>query len=84
MFTTPNICHVVGLVNIYQSNSGQSYWKAIKKVLRYLNGINDYSLCYQGNDLQLKGYIDTNWRGDKDEIKYTFGFVFLLNNDVIS
>jgi hypothetical protein len=52
MYTTPNICYVFGLVNIYQSNPGQAYWKAIKRLLRYLNGITDYSLCFQGNDLQ--------------------------------
>jgi hypothetical protein len=84
MYTTPNICYVFGLVNIYQSNPGQAYWKAIKRLLRDLNGITDYSLCFQGNDLQWRGYIDTDWRGDKDEIKSTSGFVFLLNNGVIS
>ena len=44
----------------------------------------DYSLCYQGEDLQLRGYTDADWAGDVDERKSIFGFVFLLGNSAIS
>jgi hypothetical protein len=30
------------------------------------------------------GYADTDWRGDLDKRKYVFGYIFLLNNRVIS
>ena len=45
--------------------------KIIKRILRYLKGIADYSLCYQGNDLHLICYIDADWGGDLDERKLT-------------
>ena len=42
-------------------------------ILGYLKGIVDYSLCYQGSDLQLIGYTDTDWEGDLSDHKSTLG-----------
>ena len=71
MCTRFDICHVVGMVSRYRSNLGQEHWKTIKMILRYLKGITSYSLCYQINDLQLKGYTNAYWGGDLDERKST-------------
>jgi len=83
MCTRPDICFAVGMVSIYQSNSGQAHWKAVKRILRYLKGTADYKLNYQGKDLRLEGYSDADWGGDLDERKSTSGFVFLPNNGTI-
>ena len=40
----------------------------------------DYRLCYQRQDLQLKGYTDADWGGDLDERKSISSYVFLLGN----
>ena len=84
MCTRLHIYHVVGMASRYLSNPGQAHWKAIKRVLRYLKGTIDYSLYYQGNDLQLKGYTNVDWGRDLDERKSTLGFAFLLNRGAIS
>ena len=55
-----DICFVVSMVSRYQSNLGPTHWKIVKRISRYLKGIIDYSLCYEGNNLQLKGYIVAN------------------------
>jgi hypothetical protein len=34
--TRPNICHAVGLVSRYQSNSGKEHWQVVKRIFRYL------------------------------------------------
>ncbi len=60
MCSRPNICYAISMVSEYQSNPGQAYWKVVLRILRYLKGIVDYSLCYQGSGLQLKGYTDAN------------------------
>ena len=78
MCTRPNNCYVVGLV------SKAKHWNTVKKILTYLKGTTDYSLCYQGDDLRLIGYTDVDWGGDLDERKSTSGYVFLLSRDVIS
>ena len=80
----PDICYTIGLVSRYQSNPSEAHWKAVKRILRYLKGTVDYSLCYQGKDLLLRGYTDADWAGDVDERKSTSGFVFLLGNSTIS
>ena len=84
MCKRPDICFAVGMVSRYQSNPGPVQWKAVKRILRYLKGTATYSLCYEGNDLQLKGYTDADWGGDLDERKSTSGYIFLLNNGAIS
>ena len=48
MCTRPDICYAVGLVSRYQSNPGQKHWMTVKRILRYLKGILNYMLCYQG------------------------------------
>ena len=58
--TRLDISYAVGMVSRYQSNPGETHWKAVKRILRYLKGTVDYRLCYQGQDLQLKGYTNAD------------------------
>jgi hypothetical protein len=82
--TCPDICFAVRLVSRFQSNPGPVYWKAVKRILRYLCGTADYMLCYQGRDLRLRGYSDADWAGDLDERKSTSGYTFLLGGGAIT
>ncbi|XP_070023088.1 secreted RxLR effector protein 161-like [Nicotiana sylvestris] len=83
--TRPEICQAVGLVSRYQTDPGLAYWQAVKRIVRYLKGTADYTLCYQGGkDLRLVGYIDVDHGGDLDESKSTSGYVFLLSDGSIS
>jgi len=58
--TRPNICFAVGLVSRYQSNPGLAHWQDVKRIMRYLRGITDLVLCYQGGDIKLRGYLDAD------------------------
>lgn len=58
--TRPNIYYVMGLVSRYQFNLRQDYWKAIKRILRYLKGTINYFLCHQGNDSCLEDFTNTD------------------------
>ena len=60
MCTRLDICYVVGLASRFQSNPGIKHWMAAKRILRYLKGIEDYVLCYQGRDLRLIGYTNAD------------------------
>lgn len=84
MCTRPDICYVVGMVSRYQLNPGRAHWTAIKRILRYLRGSTNYSLCYQGGSLSLVGYSEADWGGDLDERMSTYGYAFLLSNSGIS
>ena len=41
-------------------------------------------LCYQGDDLKLRGYSDVDWAGDWDKRKPTTCYVYTLGGGAIS
>ena len=82
--TGPNICFTVALFSRCQFNPGPAHWKAVQRIMRYLKGTSDYALCYQSNDLHLKGQTDADYGVDLDDRKSTLGYVFLLSNGAIS
>jgi hypothetical protein len=84
LFTRPDLSHAIGLLSRYQKNPGEEHWKQIKYVLRYVRGTLDYSLCFNGHNLQLQGYTDVDWEGDLDERRSTSGYIFTLAGGAIS
>ncbi|KAA0038076.1 Retrovirus-related Pol polyprotein from transposon TNT 1-94 [Cucumis melo var. makuwa] len=84
-YTRPNISFAVGMLGRYQSNPGMDYWKAAKKVLRYLQGTKDYMLTYKRSDhLEVIRYSNSDFAGCVDTRKSTFGYLFMLAEEVIS
>jgi len=83
--TRPDISFAVGMLGRYQSNPGLHHWKAVKKVLRYLQGTKDHMLTYKRSyHLEVIEYIDSDFAGCVDTRKSTFGYVYLLAGGVIS
>nr|XP_033508618.1 secreted RxLR effector protein 161-like [Nicotiana tomentosiformis] len=83
--TRSDISFAIGMLGRYQSNLGMDHWRAAKKVLRYLQGTNDYMLTYRRSDhLDMIGYSDSDYAGCLDTRKSTFGYLFLLAGGAIS
>ncbi|XP_050915368.1 secreted RxLR effector protein 161-like [Lathyrus oleraceus] len=83
--TRPDIPFAVGILGRYQSNLGMDYWKAAKKVLRYLKGTKDYMLMYRQTDnLDVIGYSDSDFAGCVDSRKSTSGYIFMMTDGAIS
>ena len=83
--TRPDLAFVTGMLGRYQSNPGIMHWKAIKKVLRYLQGTKGLMLTYKKSDtLEIKGYSDSDFAGCVDTKKSTSGYVFTLGGGAIS
>jgi hypothetical protein len=77
--TRPDLAFITGVLGRYQSNPGIEHWKMVKKVLRYVQGTKDLMLTYKRSDsLEIKGYSDADYAGDKDNRKSTIGYVFTL------
>ena len=58
---------------------------AVKRILRYLKGIEDYGLCYKlGGNLDLKVLTDVDWVGRIDEKKSTSGGAFFHVKRLVS
>nr|CAN61348.1 hypothetical protein VITISV_007257 [Vitis vinifera] len=83
--TRPDISYAIGMLGKYQSNPSLEYWKAIKKVMRYVKGTRDYKLTYKRFDhLDVVGYSSSDFAGCLDSRKSTSGYVFLLAKEAIS
>ena len=69
----------------YLSNPGLNHWKAVKKVMRYLQGTKDYMLTYKRSDqLEVTGYFDSDFAGCPDDRKSTSGFIFMMAGGAVS
>ena len=56
----------------------------VKKALRYVQGTKDLMLTYRRSDsLEIRGYSDADFAGDKDDRKSTSGYVFTLAGGAI-
>ena len=47
VYTRPNIAFSISMLGRYQSNPGIDHWRVAKKVLRYLQGTEEYMLVYR-------------------------------------
>ena len=45
--TKSNITFIIGMLDKYQSNLDFEHWKAVKKVMRQLQGTKDYVFIYK-------------------------------------
>ena len=82
--TRPDICYAVGLVSRYQSNPGKAHWQAVKRIFRYLQMTKSMKLCFGLDELEIKGFTDTDFAGDTNDRKSTSGYVFLFGGTEIS
>ena len=58
---------------------------AMKRIMRYLKGIEDYGLwCKKGVKFDLKTFTDANWVGSIDDRKSTSEGAFFLGKRLIS
>ena len=85
MCTRPDLAFITGVLGRYQDNPGLEHWKMVKKALRYAQGTKDYMLIYRRSDsLEIKGYSDADFAGDRDDRKSTSGYIFTLAGGAIS
>ncbi|MCI49122.1 hypothetical protein A2U01_0070365, partial [Trifolium medium] len=57
-----------------------AHLSAAKRILRYIKWTLDCGIVIQTPDrrsIELVGYTDSNWCGDKDDRKSTAGYIFL-------
>ena len=58
--TQPDIAFAVSLLSQFLENLGDIHWKAVKRVMRYLSGTNNYKLTLGKNRDSLLGYADAD------------------------
>ena len=82
--TRPDIAFAVGVVSRYMSNPGKKHWEAVKGIMRYLKATKSLRICYESQDLSVRGYTDSDYAGDLDKRRSTSGYVFTLAGGAVS
>ncbi|XP_047340017.1 secreted RxLR effector protein 161-like [Impatiens glandulifera] len=86
LHTRPNISYVVGVVNRFMERPTEIHHKAVKQVLRYLQGTTHLGLVFRkgGGDKEIVGYSDSDLAGDLNDQKSTGSMAFYINDSIVS
>jgi hypothetical protein len=86
--TRPDVAYAFSVLSKYNSNPGVSHMKALKHLLRYLQGTKDYKLTYgpspDGSKELFTTYSDADHGGDKSTGKSTGAYVVKIGSGAIS
>ena len=87
--TRPNVAHAISVASRYMSNHGKEHWNALKWILKYLKGSVDVGLHFGGGgwsrgDVALRGYCDSDYAANLDNMKSQSGYIFTLYGTTIS
>jgi hypothetical protein len=84
--TRPDVAWTLSLMSCYQSNPSMINWTAVKSILKFFRRTKDMVLVYGGSNVELdvKGYVSTNYKADLDDKKSLTGYVVLVNGGAVS
>ncbi|KAG8480454.1 hypothetical protein CXB51_024676 [Gossypium anomalum] len=85
VITRPDIAFSVNKACQFMHRPLDTHYKAVKRILRYLQGTLDFGLCFtRTSNLLLEGYSDASWASDVDDRRSTLGFCVFLGENLIS
>ncbi|GAU36893.1 hypothetical protein TSUD_220620 [Trifolium subterraneum] len=86
--TRPDIAFSVNKVCQFMANPLESHWKAVKRILRYLNGTMHHGLLISpsasGPPFSLRAYSDVDWATDHDDHRSTSGSCIYFGPNLVS
>jgi len=88
-WTRPDIAKAVSSCSRFLAAPAPSHVVAAKRILRYLRGTSDLSICYTRDSTStvphvLSGYVDADHAGDPNDRLSVTGYIFFLNGGPIS
>jgi hypothetical protein len=64
--------------------STETYWAAVKRIMRYLKGTSSFGLhLTRDSSFSLHGFTDADWAGSIDDRKSTSGYIVFLGTTPI-
>ena len=79
--TRPDIASAVSEVAQFNGDPRPPHWRAVKRVIRYLQGTKNYGLEYvQGKGFQLEAFADADWAGNLTTCKSRSGMSVLVDD----
>ncbi|PNX56122.1 hypothetical protein L195_g049716 [Trifolium pratense] len=86
LVTRPDMTFAICLNVRYMERPTEMHIAVVKRIKRYLKGTLKFDMLYQCKnniDLTLQGWSDSDYAGDQDNRKSTFGYVFTLGESAI-
>ncbi|KAH9687674.1 hypothetical protein KPL70_014852 [Citrus sinensis] len=71
VLTRPDIAHAVSVVSRYMAQPGEDHWKAVKWILRYLNGTVNWGLMYGKTEASDEATLQSVVALSTTEAEYT-------------
>lgn len=83
--TCPEIAYFVNRVCQFMHNPSESYWAAVKHILRYLKGAIDARLIFRpSKDSRLFCFTDAGWVSGPDDRRSQYGFFIYFGGNLVS
>ena len=84
--TRPDIAFAVNNCARYMNNPDNTYFYALDRIWQYIRTTQTKGLkfSFNNNNIELKGFINSDWGGNYSTRKSTTGFIFLLGQCPIS
>ncbi|KAE8182665.1 hypothetical protein CF328_g8434 [Tilletia controversa] len=85
--TRPDLAYAVSTLGRYGSDPTETHRTAANRVLRYLKRTSSAKLTFGGSrdgNVNLEGFVDSDWAADCDDRRSTSGFVFTVGGGAVS
>ncbi|XP_031249939.1 secreted RxLR effector protein 161-like [Pistacia vera] len=84
--TRPDLSYSISLLSTFMSNPRCDHLNALKWLLRYIRSTVHVGLnfCKRNSSLDLIGYVDSDFAGDRDSRKPTTAYYFTLEGNCVS
>lgn len=86
--TRPNISYSVGVISRFMERPRMPHLLAAKRIMRYVKGTLEFGLVFPNmkgeQEVELMGYSNADWCGDKNDRKSTAGYFFRFGEAPIS
>ncbi|KAA6410851.1 MAG: Retrovirus-related Pol poly from transposon TNT 1-94 [Lasallia pustulata] len=82
----PDIAYAVSKLGHFNHRPTSEHWKALKRVLRYLAGMQEHGVTFGRNNSNpgLIGWTDSSYGNNPDDSRSMSGYILLLNGGPVS
>ena len=74
----------IGIVARFSANPRENHLMAVKRIMRYLKGTEEYGLYKKNEKFELRAYTNVDWAGNIDDRKSTSARAFFLGKRLVT